>query len=32
MCYGTELTNHAVLAWCWDTGVEWNYIAPGTPM
>jgi putative transposase len=28
---GTELTNHAVLAWCQDTGVEWPYIAPGKP-
>jgi len=25
---GTELTSHAVLAWCQDTGVEWHYIAP----
>lgn len=24
---GTELTSHAVLAWCQDTGVEWHYIA-----
>ncbi|MFL0587870.1 integrase core domain-containing protein, partial [Sphingomonas olei] len=31
MCYGTELTSHAVLAWCQDTGVEWHYIAPGKP-
>jgi putative transposase len=28
---GTELTNHAVLAWCQDTGVEWHYIVPGKP-
>lgn len=28
---GTELTSHAVLAWCQDTGVEWQYIAPGKP-
>jgi putative transposase len=28
---GTELTSHAVLAWCQDTGVEWHYIAPGRP-
>jgi putative transposase len=27
----TELTSHAVLAWCQDTGVEWHYIAPGKP-
>ena len=31
MCYGTELTSHAVLAWYQDTGVEWHYIAPGKP-
>lgn len=29
--HGTELTSHAVLAWCQDTGVEWHYIAPGKP-
>ena len=28
---GTELTSHAVLAWCQDTGVEWHYIAHGKP-
>ncbi|MEN2787080.1 DDE-type integrase/transposase/recombinase [Sphingomonas qilianensis] len=28
---GTELTSHAVLAWCQDTGVESHYIAPGKP-
>ena len=28
---GTELTSHAILAWCQDTGVEWHYIAPGKP-
>ncbi len=28
---GTELTSHAVLAWCQDTGGEWHYIAPGKP-
>ncbi len=28
---GTELTSHAVLAWCQDTGVEWHYIAPPLP-
>ncbi len=28
---GTELTSHAVLAWCQDTGVEWHYIAPSKP-
>nr|WP_254055688.1 IS3 family transposase [Ruegeria sp. EL01] len=29
---GTELTSHAVLRWCQDTGVGWHYIAPGKPM
>lgn len=28
---GTELTSHAVLGWCQDTGGEWHYIAPGKP-
>ena len=28
---GTELTLMAVLRWCRQTGVEWRYIAPGTP-
>ncbi|WP_443027096.1 integrase core domain-containing protein [Sphingomonas sp. LB3N6] len=28
---GTELTNHAVLTWCQNTGVEWHHIAPGKP-
>ncbi|MGB3319525.1 MAG: transposase, partial [Sphingopyxis granuli] len=32
MCYGTELTSNAVLAWCGEVGVEWHYIAPGKPM
>ncbi|WP_246465618.1 transposase, partial [Novosphingobium jiangmenense] len=32
MCYGTELTSNAVLAWCGELGVEWHYIAPGRPM
>ena len=31
MCYGTELTSNAVLAWCGDVGIEWHYIAPGKP-
>ncbi len=26
-----ELTSHAVLAWCQETGVAWHYIAPGKP-
>ena len=25
---GTEMTSHAVLRWCQDTGVGWHYIAP----
>ena len=29
---GTKLTSNAVLAWCGQSGVEWHYIAPGTPM
>ena len=29
---GTEMTSHAVLKWCQDTGVAWHYIAPGKPM
>lgn len=29
---GTEMTSHAVLRWCQDTGVNWHYIAPGKPM
>jgi len=29
---GTELTSHAVLEWCQETGIEWHYIAPGKPM
>ncbi|EFO33980.1 hypothetical protein TRICHSKD4_0609 [Roseibium sp. TrichSKD4] len=29
---GTEMTSHAVLAWCQDTGIKWHYIAPGKPM
>ncbi|WP_346033068.1 integrase core domain-containing protein, partial [Erythrobacter westpacificensis] len=32
MCYGSELTSNAVLAWCGEMGVEWHYIAPGKPM
>lgn len=31
MCYGTEYTSNAVLAWADDTGVGWHYIAPGKP-
>lgn len=29
---GTEMTSHAVLRWCQDTGVGWHYIAPGKSM
>ncbi|SDE22848.1 putative transposase, partial [Paracoccus isoporae] len=29
---GTEMTSHAVLRWCQDTGVGCHYIAPGKPM
>lgn len=32
MCYGTELTSNAVLAWPKDHKVEWHYIAPERPM
>jgi len=28
---GTELTSHAILGWCQETGVGWHYIAPGKP-
>jgi putative transposase len=31
MCYGTELTSNAVLAWSGEVGIEWHYIAPGKP-
>ncbi len=29
---GTEMTSHAVLAWCQYTGIDRHYIAPGKPM
>jgi putative transposase len=32
MCYGTELTSNAILAWTGQTGVNWHYIAPGKPV
>ena len=32
MCYGNELTSHAILAWCAEHQIEWHYIAPGKPM
>ncbi len=28
---GTEMTSMAVLRWCQETGVEWQYIVPGKP-
>ena len=31
MCYGTELTSNAVLAWCGEIGVEWHYIGKHPP-
>jgi putative transposase len=32
MCYGTELTSHAVLRWVEEIGIEWHHIAPGKPV
>ena len=32
MCYGTELTSHAIFGWQAERGVAWHYIAPGKPM
>lgn len=32
MCYGTEFTSNAVLAWQEAFGIEWHYIAPGKPI
>ena len=29
---GTELTSHAIFAWCKDHKIDWHYIAPGKPM
>ena len=31
MCYGNELTSHAILRWQEERTVEWHYIAPGKP-
>ena len=31
MCYGTEFTSTAILAWAEDQRVAWHYIAPGKP-
>jgi putative transposase len=32
MCYGTEFTSNAMLAWQEDRGAAWPFIAPGKPM
>jgi transposase InsO family protein len=32
MCYGTEFTCNAMLAWCKDNKIDWHFIAPGKPM
>ena len=32
MCYGSEFTSNAILAWTDAARVEWHYIAPGKPM
>ena len=29
---GTELTSHAIFAWCRDHKIDWHYITPGKPM
>lgn len=29
---GTELTSHAIFAWCKVHRIDWHYIAPGKPM
>lgn len=31
MCYGTEFTSNAILAWADKAEAEWHYIAPGKP-
>ncbi len=31
MCYGTELTSHAILGWQGERGVAWHDIAPAKP-
>ncbi|OYW88195.1 MAG: hypothetical protein B7X53_12355 [Hyphomonas sp. 34-62-18] len=31
MCYGTEFTSNAVLAWVQDRTFDWHYISPGKP-
>ncbi|MDA9524134.1 transposase [Bradyrhizobium sp. CCBAU 11434] len=30
--HGTEFTCNVMLAWCKDTAIDWNFIAPGKPM
>jgi putative transposase len=32
MCYGTEFTSNAILAWASERRIDWHYIAPGKPM
>ncbi len=32
MCYGTEFTSRAMLAWTSEHQVAWHFIAPGKPM
>ena len=32
MCYGTEFTSNAMLAWMNEHQVAWHFIAPGRPM
>lgn len=32
MCYASELTSTAILRCHQERGVDWHYIAPGTPM
>lgn len=29
---GTEMTSHAVLVWCQDTGIELHHVALGKPI
>ncbi|MDA9397235.1 hypothetical protein XH79_00010, partial [Bradyrhizobium sp. CCBAU 45389] len=30
--HGTEFTCNAMLAWCKDAAIDWQFIAPGKPM
>jgi putative transposase len=32
MCYGTEFTSNAMLAWASEHQIPWHFIAPGKPM